>query len=1826
MEGGSSDGEKKPPESGGDHGGGGGSGEPKAKRKMKTASQLEVLEKTYQVAAYPSEALRAELSTQLGLTDRQLQMWFCHRRLKDRKPQSAGSGKRSRKAEVSPASGAAGGPSAAGTPPLPPPPHVGTKDEMMGGELGNEHGSGSGSGSSPYGHMDPRRAYVGRPGVAVPRISGHGRYYENPQSVAELRAIAFVEAQLGEPLREDGPALGMEFDPLPPGAFGTPIATSMAPQKPTGRTYEAALYERPDAKSVKAPSRALHEYQFLPEQPTVRSESYERVAQPHYYGSPSDGPGTKTPPLSSGRSYIHGYEEVPVSYGVPNQMPSLNLMSQQGKVGGLMPSTSGDCEANARKSPYMNMGMESPFSAHTISGLDSTLMPSERRVSQEEDAGRVERKRKNEEARVAKEIEAHEKKMRKELERQDILRRKREEQMRKDMERQDRERRKEEERLLREKQREEERYQREQKREMERKEKFLLKESIRAEKMRQKEELRREREAARQKAANDRAVARRLAKESTELIEDERLELMEIAASKKSLTSILALDSETLQNLDSYRDMLQTFPPKSVQLKKPFATRPWMGSEDNVGNLLMVWRFLITFADVLGLWPFTLDEFVQAFHDYDPRLLGEMHLALLRTIIKDIEDVARTPSTGLGVNQNSVANPVGGHPQIVEGAYAWGFDIRSWQCNLSPLTWPEILRQFALSAGFGPKLKKRNVEQSYSREENEGNDGIDIISNLRTGAAVENAVSIMRERGYSNPRRSRHRLTPGTVKFAAFHVLSLEGGDGLNILEVADRIQKSGLRDLTTSKTPEASIAAALSRDTKLFERTAPSTYCVRSPYRKDPVDAEAILSTAREKIRVFKSGFSDEVEADVDGMEADDAEKDEDSESDIAEDPEIDDLGTELTLNKEANPLYDRNICVPKVGSDNGSGDLHSRVDKAPNGLANAGDVLSLAHLESFEELNDNGCLVEESMDVDGIFREGNDTDHEDTDIDESFPGEPWVQGLMEGEYSNLSVEERLNALVALIGVANEGNTIRVVLEERLEAATALKKQMWAEAQLDKRRLKEEYLMKTPYAGFTPNKAELNTMTSAPDSRQSPMLVLDENNNEAMVNLAMQHKPFHDSHNDNNLHADLSSDKNLATPNSVAGSDNLALQQSVYAAERCRAQLKSYIGHKAEEMYVYRSLPLGQDRRRNRYWQFIASASCNDPGAGRIFVELHNGGWRLIDSEQGFDALLASMDVRGVRESHLHALLRKVEPLFKESVRKNISTNRQNDSIKAEASEVPFNPESSGGTDSPSSTVCASNSEMPEPSSSFKIESGRNNIEIKNAFRRYKHFEEWMWRECFSSSLLCATKYGKKRCMELVCRCDSCHALYFFEDNHCTSCHKTYTALDNSFNFSEHIAQCQEIKVNFEWNLQHLECPPPRIRLIKAFLALLEVCIPVEALQPVWSETYRKSWGMKLHMSSSAEDLLQVLTLLEGAIKRDFLSSNFQTTAELLASGNAVGYVVNDASNFGTVTMLPWIPQTTFAVALRLMELDSAVSYLPDQKAKDTEPRHFLNLPSKYTVVRNVQEDELAGPLGEHQQEDAWLDRGGDIGFASIRSSRGRGRGRTRGGRSQRVVGSRGGDRRSLASNEKLGEVLGGWKGRSTRGKGGRKRGRRSVRKRQKSVKKAPASVSGARGLPEPIIFDKSPPGFSTRDEWNGEESRQMQVDEVDVNDDSNSERSDYDDDENGQASGDEYDDMAIDHYAAVYNGRPTHLSDYNIDDVDEEDVDPDDVVDDDVDEDDVDVGGEYEQGDLDVGGYLNADSDDEIEENEEEDMGGMRDGDQDDTSESGSTDYSSD
>lgn len=87
---------------------------------------------------------------------------------------------------------------------------------------------------------------------------------------------------------------------------------------------------------------------------------------------------------------------------------------------------------------------------------------------------------------------------------------------------------------------------------------------------------------------------------------------------------------------------------------------------------------------------------------------------------------------------------------------------------------------------------------------------------------------------------------------------------------------------------------------------------------------------------------------------------------------------------------------------------------------------------------------------------------------------------------------------------------------------------------------------------------------------------------------------------------------------------------------------------------------------------------------------------------------------------------------------------------------------------------------------------------------------------------------------------------------------------------------------------------------------------------------------------------MFQVLTTLEAALKRDFLSSNFETTSELL--GLQVEALANDFTC--GVNVLPWIPKTTGGVALRLFEFDSSIVYTPDQNKdplKDKESEDFV-------------------------------------------------------------------------------------------------------------------------------------------------------------------------------------------------------------------------------------------------------------------------------------------
>lgn len=200
----------------------------------------------------------------------------------------------------------------------------------------------------------------------------------------------------------------------------------------------------------------------------------------------------------------------------------------------------------------------------------------------------------------------------------------------------------------------------------------------------------------------------------------------------------------------------------------------------------------------------------------------------------------------------------------------------------------------------------------------------------------------------------------------------------------------------------------------------------MRASYRKDPADAEAILLEARKKIRIFENGFlsgedADEVERDDDVERDEDAERDDESEGDVDEDPDVDDLAAHSNVIKEVDQFSPVNE-LPAVKEEeavlNDKMNLENDIER---------DFI-LCPESDFKDPYFLSAVAEQCEAAVGIC-DGKD-DQESVEIDESKFGESWIRGLTEGEYSYLSVEERLNALVTLIGIANEGNSIRAVLE----------------------------------------------------------------------------------------------------------------------------------------------------------------------------------------------------------------------------------------------------------------------------------------------------------------------------------------------------------------------------------------------------------------------------------------------------------------------------------------------------------------------------------------------------------------------------------------------------------------------------------------------------------------------------------------------------------------------------------------------------------------------------------------------------------------------------
>lgn len=140
----------------------------------------------------------------------------------------------------------------------------------------------------------------------------------------------------------------------------------------------------------------------------------------------------------------------------------------------------------------------------------------------------------------------------------------------------------------------------------------------------------------------------------------------------------------------------------------------------------------------------------------------------------------------------------------------------------------QVLRQYSIAMGLGQKRSKPRRGPKPKL----GTEGEDVVKD--DAGRVKLVVPA--------------RFGLGTVKGAAYKVLQDIGPEGLSITEIARRIQEQGLRDLTTSKTPE------------VWPLAFSESCC--ACYHSLPVDTEPVVAVVQVTSKVISAPGSSSIVA----------------------------------------------------------------------------------------------------------------------------------------------------------------------------------------------------------------------------------------------------------------------------------------------------------------------------------------------------------------------------------------------------------------------------------------------------------------------------------------------------------------------------------------------------------------------------------------------------------------------------------------------------------------------------------------------------------------------------------------------------------------------------------------------------------------------------------------------------------------------------------------------------------------------------------------------------------------------------------------------------
>ncbi|KAI4352724.1 hypothetical protein L6164_006945 [Bauhinia variegata] len=777
------------------------------------------------------------------------------------------------------------------------------------------------------------------------------------------------------------------------------------------------------------------------------------------------------------------------------------------------------------------------------------------------------------------------------------------------------------------------------------------------------------------------------------LIDDEELELRELQAGPDPLICSDHLVGSGMLGCSLCKDSLAKFPPDTVKMKKPMCLQAWDSSPEIVKKLFKVFHFLYTYAAVVDVCPFTLDEFAQAFHDKDSMLLGKIHVALLRLLLSDIE-VELT--NGFLPHLNKSCNFLA----LLHSVDNRGYSLDFWKRSLNPLTWIEILRQVLVAAGLGSK-------QGMRRE------------------VLSKELNLMVNYG----------LHPGTLKGELFKILSKQGNNGSKVSELANLIAILELKLASTREQLESLICSTLSSDITLFEKISSSAYRLR-------------MSSIMKDIDDFQS----------------------DTENSGSVDDE----------------LNDSDSCS--------SGDDLECDSGKPN-------------LRKFRRAKI--CKIKNNMLT------------MPTEIDESYPGEVWLLGLMEGEYSNLSIEEKLNALVALTDLLSSGSSIRMKDPTKVTADYNSSIQHHGSGA----KIKRSSVRKPgPFWNQIVQMQCVNQVYSSLDSHPYPV-------------------------------------------------DSSSLLSNSYNHTESFGKGKEAEVTSLTDSHTIQSVFLGSDRRYNRYWLFLGPCNVDDPGHRRVYFESsEDGHWEVIDTEEALCALLSVLDDRGKREALLiESLEKRQASLCRAMSRVMAHCTGMGHLSFSDQSELDMVADDgySPVSDVENLSLTETAKDHLPSAGAVMLEAGKKGEEKVKKWIRLQAYDSWIWNSFYLD--LNVVKYGRRSYLDSLARCESCHDLYWRDERHCRICHTTFELdFDLEERYTIHTATCRGKEDSNTFPIHKVLSS--QIQTLKAAIYAIESVMPEDALVGAWRKSAHKLWVKRLRRTSTLVELLQVVGDFVGAINEDWL------------------------------------------------------------------------------------------------------------------------------------------------------------------------------------------------------------------------------------------------------------------------------------------------------------------------------------------------------------------